>query len=670
MTTAHSAAPDSAAPDGTAANYAAGSSSVGVQAGVVHGDVNIYETPPGASPAEIFETGAHLLDGGMPGKARELIEKAVMDGLTGNRVCLYWQLALISGRTRHEMPEEHLTMLHRAPETCRLTGNDAWAEGARLLRHLLESAQQPDEDLDPLLKELDGLPDPQRSKILRHLQLFLDGPLQDKMWRRALASAEHGQMGNGRADRVWKFFEPPPAGPRLPDPPPPDISLATWFQASGSTAVLAVAAHHLAYLLIRDLQMAALLAYLLSIVGGYCAARGGTEWHFRTVRRRAKDREHAPSARRRDPPPGGFADRVGKRYDHYFAKYVPHNTDRSVWLAETAGIRRSLRDETVRAYREQRIGVERIAWFIRHWVGDVRRRWENGTLWSYREELTVSLPTKLLTILGLVLLVLGMTQLLESAVQIDPLSTLLGAASAVPAGVIAVRAWVHIVLEEKRHAADHAERDRTLEGCRAAFDRWKAKLDDKPEDFEMAAWLDCDRKILLGEALRHYGLTMSNIVAHAFIESRGSPGRSARVRKGPWRYERYKLLLFLLTTDGVRQLHTELDFAEGTFHARDRTNYRYEAVAAVRVRQTDDDEHDFKLTLVSGEEIRVEATAPEPQEAHDEPTGVVSEVTQDAANLRHTFNVMEGIAAEGKRWITRERQRLRTRERPATSSRP
>lgn len=647
-----------AAPDGTTANYAGDSAHVGVQVGVVHGDV-VYETPAGASPAEIFEVGVRLLTGGIPGKARELIGKAVMDeGLTGNRVCFHWQLALVSGRTRQEMPQEDLTMLRQAPTTCNVTGGDAWADGVRTLARLLESAQQPDEDLRPLLKDLDELADPQRSMILRHLQLFLDGPLEDGMWRRALDSAQEKQMANGRADRVWKFFEPRPVPPRVREPQPPDITAGTWVQALVSTAVLTAAAIHIGYLLVRELQAVALLAYLLSIGGGYCAARGGLEWRFRAERRRAKDQTHAPWTRTRNAPSGGFADQVGRRFDHYFARYVPRDTARSVWLAETAGIRRFLRDETVDVYREQRTGVEEIAWLIRYRVSDVRTRWENGTLWNYRRELAAPPVAKLLTILGFALLVTGVAWTLEVAVRIDPLSTVRTAAFALPAAVIAAHAWQRIVLERRRHAADKTEKEQTLKDCYAAFERWKAKLEDKPDDFEMAAWLDCDRKILLDEALRHYRLTMSSLIAHAFIETRALPGRSARVRSGPWRHERYNLLLFLLTTDGVRQLNAELDFAKGTFHDRDRTNYRYEAVAAVRVRQKDDDEHDFKLTLVNGEEIHIEAMAPETEELQDEPSGVVSEVTRDAANLRHTLNVMEGIAAEGKRWIIRERQRV------------
>lgn len=118
--------------------------------------------------------------------------------------------------------------------------------------------------------------------------------------------------------------------------------------------------------------------------------------------------------------------------DHYFARYVPRSTGRSVWLADTAGIRRCLRDEIVEVYREQRIGVERIAWLIRYRVGDVRTRWENDTLWNYRRQLATPPATKLLTILGLILLVPGVTRTLDVAVRIDPLSAVRMATFALP----------------------------------------------------------------------------------------------------------------------------------------------------------------------------------------------------------------------------------------------
>lgn len=295
---------------------------------------------------------------------------------------------------------------------------------------------------------------------------------------------------------------------------------------------------------------------------------------------------------------------------------------------------------------------------IRYRVSEVRRQWENGTLWDYQQELAAPPAIKMLTLLGLALLTSGTIWTLGRAAPTAPASAAASTFSALLAGALGVRAWSQIFVEHRRYAADKAEVIKIQEGCEAAFRRWKLKLADKPTDPEMAVWLDRDRKVLLDEALHHYGLTMSDMIAHAFIEAPGSPTRRARVRKGPWRYTRYRLLLFLLTKDGVRQLTADLDFARGTFHDRARTNYRYEAVAAIRVRQADDGDHSFELALVNGELVKAEMLAAAMEELQvDETLTTVSETTLDAAGFGHTLHVMEGIAAEGKRWIEQERRR-------------
>ncbi|WP_034484961.1 hypothetical protein [Actinomadura oligospora] len=647
-------------PEATTANHAEGRAQVGVQAGVVHGDVSIYSSPPGASPAERFETGVRLLNGGIPGKARELMGEAVLaGGLTGNRVCFHWQLALVSGRAWNEIPQEDVAKLRHAPFGCELVGGDAWADGAKTVIRLLDAVVRHDTDLRPLLKDFDCLDDPQRGMILRHLELFLDGPLKDEMWSRALEEAGQGQMAEDRSGRVWKFFHPDPAAPRVRPARPPATPTGTRVTAVVATGVMTAAAVNMAYLLVRDLQWLTLLVYLLGIGGGSCAARTGAEWHFLAERRRAKDREyrqpreHAPRAKS-----DGFVGRVDRYFDRYFARYVPRDTSRSAWLAGTAGIRRSIRNEIVDLYREQRTGAEKIAWLIRYRVGRVRGQWEQGTLWEYRRELAAPLATKVTTLLGLAVLASGTAWTVGHAAWTAPASAAASTFLALPAGTLAVRAWLRIILERRRYAADRAEELQLQQDCDAAFRRWKLKLADKPTDPEMAVWLDRDRKVLLNEALNHYGLTMSDMIAHAFIEAPGSPAKRARVPKGPWRHTRYRLLLFLLTKDGVRQLSADLDFERGTFHDRDRTNYRYEAVAAVRVRQTDDGDHSFELALVNGELVKAEmlADAMEGLQA-DETRATVSETTLDAAGLSHTLHVMEGIAAEGKLWIEQERYR-------------
>ncbi|MFC6880643.1 MULTISPECIES: hypothetical protein [Actinomadura] len=641
------------------ANYAEDNSQVGMQAGVVHGDVTIYSTPPAASPTERFEIGVMLLDGGQPSKAREVISEAVMAGLTGSRVCFHWQLALVSGRAWNEMPDADAAALRQAPSFCRLSGGDAWADGVKTVLQLMDAAAKPNTDLRPLLKDFDNLAEPQRGMILRHLELFLEGPLKNEIWDRALDEAREEQMAGNRSERVWKYFHPNPAGPRFLPVRPPVIPAGTRGRAVCGAVVLGGAALNLGYLLLRDLQLLTLLVYALGSGGGFLAFRAGTEWHYLTERLHAKDREfRRPQEFPSRAKPSGFAGKVDQRFDRYFARYVPRNASRQTWLDGTAGIRKILRDEMVEVYREQRTSVEQIAWLIRYRVSEVRRQWENGALWGYRRELAVPLGTKAATLLGLAALASGTVWTMADAARTAPVNAAVSALLALVAGRVAVRARMRIVTETRRHAADVAEQSRVQEGCQAAFERWKRKLADKPTDPEMAIWLDRDRKVLLSDALDHYGLTMSDVIAHAFIEAPGSPTRRARVPQGPPRYTRYRLLLFLLTKDGIRQLGADLDFERGTFHDQARTNYRYEAVAAVRVRQADDGDHSFELALVNGELVKAEMLAAAIDELHvDETHATVSETMLDAAGLSHTLHVMEGIAAEGKRWLEQERPR-------------
>ncbi len=643
-------------------NVAGDHSYVGAQAGIVHGDVNVYALPADASPEEKFRVGVRRLDGGMPAKAWQLINEAVDSDYVDNEVCFYWLLALVSGRTRYELSDEEAAALRNERNILHLQGDDAWADGVTVIRSLIESARRPDADIRVALKEFGRLGGVQRSLILRHMEVFLDRPIRDQMWRRAVARAERERMAGDRLNRAWKFFEPDPAGPRVRPTRPVTVPVTTWARAVAATAVLAAAGAHIGFLLVRTGQVLAFLAYLLSITGGSVAAHAGIEWRFLTLRRRAKNREYRTPSRGRSAPPDGFARRVDKQFDHYFAKYVPRGVERSVWLAETAGIRRSMRNEIVEIYRESRTSAEQISWLIRHRVGDVRRRWENGTLWEHEWKLAASLATKAEAVAGLAILIGGGLCAVTAALQTAPLSAARSIAVAVVAGWAAAHAWLHIALEYRRYAADRSDEKRALREAGAAFAAWRATLADKPGDDEMAAWLDCDRKVLLNKALQHYRLTMSDVLAHAFIEAPAPSARRARVKGGPRRYMKYRILAFLLTADGVRQFAMELDFERGTFHDEQRTNYRYDAIASVQVVQTDDDERTVELVLMNGQQIKVQVTDPGTEDVlQDETPEAVSEATLDAAGLRHTLHVLEGVAAEGREWITHEHRRGETR---------
>ncbi|GII57240.1 hypothetical protein Pth03_56290 [Planotetraspora thailandica] len=650
-------------PGSPGTNVAADSAHVDVQAAIVHGDVNHYTVSPEPSPQEKFEAGLRYLEGDMLGRAWELINDAAISGYRTNQACFYWMLTLLSGKTRHELSAEETVRFENSDRWFPLIEDDYWADGVHAIRRLLVAARKHDADTRVLMKEFDALGSVQRGMILRHLESFLDGQLNEEMWRRTLQWAKTERMAGDRDERIWKFFQPNPADPRVRLPEPVTIPGFTWMQAVAGTVVAVATTAHIGYLLAQGGKVGGLLACLLAIAGGYFGAREGVEWRFRLERRRARDEEYAMALHRRtNVPHDAFGRQVDQRLEYYVAKYLPRGMERDVWLAWTAGVRRSIRNELVEAYREKPTRVERINWLIRHRAGDVKRRWENGTMWSYRQELATPLATKATAVLGLLACASGGIWAASGAVQAQPLNGMGSVVLTVAAGWVAARAWLRIILGGRRTAADKSEADALKRDSMAAFARWKDRLADKPNDREMATWLDCDRKMLLSEALQHYKLKMSDVVAYAFIEAPGASTARARVRGGPWRYKKYRLLLFLLTADGVRQFGVTLDFEDCTFHDHHRMNYRFDAVAAVSVKHADDGERTFELALVNHQKISIKVIEPGSEELQQgEEAGAVSEATLDAAGLNHTLHVLEGIAAEGKEWLGQEARRGKQR---------
>ncbi|WP_432921554.1 hypothetical protein ACQPZZ_22635 [Microbispora sp. CA-135349] len=346
-------------PQNTATNSATDSAHVDVQAAVVHGDVNHYKMSLNPSPQEKFETGARFLEGGAAGRALRLIDEALASGYLTNRLCFYWLLAMVSGRTRRELSAQEAARLRDSDRFLPLTGDDSWADGVRTVRRLLDAAEKPDADVRSLMAELDGLRPAQRTMILRHMELFLDGPIKDQMWRLTLRDACEQQKAGSREHRVWKFFQPEPADPQVRQPEQERVPVPTWLKAVAGTVASVTGTAHIGLLLVQGGRISALFAYLLGIVGACVAAPAGLEWRFRSGRRREMDEAYAPTPRpRTDTPPDRFARRVDHRFAYYLVKYMPNGMDREVWLTWTAGIRRRMRDEVADAYRDTGIKVE------------------------------------------------------------------------------------------------------------------------------------------------------------------------------------------------------------------------------------------------------------------------------------------------------------------------
>ncbi|WP_306207324.1 hypothetical protein [Actinoplanes sp. RD1] len=307
-----------------------------------------------------------------------------------------------------------------------------------------------------------------------------------------------------------------------------------------------------------------------------------------------------------------------------------------------------LRDEVREIYREQSVGADDVKWLIRFQMRELRREWGTDRL-AGRRVRPVPVLVRAATRTGGVVAVLSVLWAAQAAAREDLLQAALAVLILLVAGGTAAMLGVRIRAENKRFAAEEAARQHRETSYWFEFQRWQRRLSDRPDDMEMGRWLEYDRRILVQQALDAYQLKWSDIRAYASMEARADRSRRARVKNGPWRYSRYRVLVFLLTADGVRQITVELDFLGARARHWERTNYRYDAVAAVQVRPEKEDAKAFRLFLVNGAAIEIAITEAGRADVDEDPR-VLDRGAKDATGLRTTMFVLEGVAAEGRSW--------------------
>ena len=650
-------------------NYAGDGTNVGVQGQTVTitGDVQLT-VGQDASPAEKYKAGTRNLTNGKVSAARRLIWEAMMGEYVNSKVLFHWLVAMLSGRTVQQFSKEEVDQLRLFRSRCTETGGDAWADGVRLIYRLLDSVlpphsteTEPKTDMSLLVEQFDDLGEDQQNMVRPHLELFLTGPLKDEIWGRELKLAQPRQHTGNRLGRAWMFFQPIPAEVVLPQPQPELVTGADRLRMRASAVLFAAAAGYLGWELLWHGAILGLLGYVAGLAGGTAAAANGLEWRFLSERRRLKDEQFRPPNPSAPRSPGDeFADRVDKLFNRYFVRYAPDKTEREYWKAAAAGIRQFHRDEIIEICRSMGFSADQVVWLIRYEVRQLKQRWQKGTLHDYQQWLRPRSGTVAACRAGLAILVLGgfWTILTLFTLRADLPTDALGTAVTLLSAVCAWRYWLRVNLESRRYAADSQEREQRQADIAKEYARWSERLKARPKDAEMAVWLESDRTVLLGMALDHFHLPRSRLIAHAFLEEPGVAARRARIEGGLLRYERYRLLIFLLAEDGVRQVRANLDFLTGTLTIRERTNYRYDAIVSVRVlreaqRQT------FELRLTAGDPITVQVRDAEPevipQDENAEPMEETEDAQEDAdldvASVTNTLHVLEGVAAEGQKWL-------------------
>jgi hypothetical protein len=634
-------------PNGSPVNVAGDGSRVGVQAGyadidtvIIPGNVQLT-VGQDASPAAKYQAGVENLKSGNPRAARELIWTSMMHSPVNSEVLFHWLIAMLSDRTVRQFSQEEIDQLRRSRARYAEAGDDAWADGVRLIYRLLDSLlpllpslaakaepAMAKTDMSLLIKQFDSLGEKQRVMVRPHLELFLTGPLQDEMWERELTIAQSQQHSGGRLGRAWMFFQPVPAKVVLPSPRPEWSSPVVRLTMRASACLFVAAAGYLGWEFLWHRAFLGLLGFAAALVGGAVAAAADLEWRFPTERRRLKDEQFRVPNRSAPSLPGDeLADRVDKLFKRYLDRYAPDTAERERWKASVAGFRKFHRDEIVEICRSSGIHANDVAWFIRYEVRQLGQRWRNGTLYEYRRELIPRPGSIAGRRTGLAVLVLGGVWAIV-ALWVHPLADVTDVVALLSA-FWTWRCWLRVNLERKRYAADNEERAKRQVTIDKEYARWSEILRARPEDADMADWLRCDRTVLLGRALDHFKLPRSRLNAYAFLEEPGVAAKRARIEDAPWRYAGYQLRIFLLAEDGVRQVRAYLAFMKGILTERERTSYRYDAIVSVRVlrearRQT------FEFRLTAGDPITVRVRDADPGKSQKDQDTAPADDTQEA----------------------------------------
>lgn len=659
-------------PDPQPVNVAGDNANVGVQGQTVTitGDVKLT-VGKDASPAEQYKAGVENLNSGNPEMARRLIWDALMGGCKSSDVLFHWLVAMLSGRTVWQFAKGEADQLQRFRFRYAEAGGDAWADGVRLLYRLLDSVlpslaaeggpRPATTDMSLLVMQFYDLGEEQRDMVLPHLELFLTGPLKDELWQRELERAQSRQHAGNRLGRAWMFFQPIPANVSLPPPLPERVATADRRAMRASVGLLVVAGGYFGWELLWHSAVLALLGYLAGLVGGVVAATASAELRFLAERRRLKDEQfRAPSQSTPGPTGDVLTDRVDRLFKRYFDRYEPDKVKRERWETAAAGFRQFHRDEIIQMCRSGDIPADSVAWLIRYQVCRLRQRWQSGTLHEYRQQPLRPPGTVAAYRAGLAVLVVGGAWAVI-ALRAHPLADVAGTISLLSA-LWGLSCWVRISLERRRYAADRDDNGRRQTDIDKEFARWKERLKRRPKDAEMTTWLECDRTVLLGTALDCFQLSRSRLTTHAFLEEPGVAVRRARIEGGPLRYAKYRLLVFLLAEDGVRQVRANLDFLAGSLNVRERTSFRYDAIVSVRVLRDARRGQKFELRLKAGDPITVQVRDADPGETQGGQDAVPADETAgeaeteedpalDVASVANTLLVLEGVAAEGRNWF-------------------
>lgn len=621
--------------------------------GVVH-QSNHYYVQEDAPPEQQLDQAIQILHTRGRAKSIEILDK-VLASEDSARARFYLALALLSGRTFRDLDEDDERRLGAVGRGMDAHDDVRWIPALRLVCELIDRHREGRTGDDRIVNKVRQLaPDHQRM-IDDHLAHVVDGDTRDRLWDARRKEAQNRRDDNDREGRVWAYFCPRPAGARVRDPLPDATTPDELFRARAWLTVTAAAVGYLGWVAATTAGFLATLGLLCAAGSTFVGARCGLDWRYRSRRIAHKDHQYKfdPHKRRSD---SGFAGDVTHFFERYFRRYVPSGSDERTWVRRSAGIRAHLRDELVEIYRERDTSCGMIRWLIRDLALDAQLREESGQLYAYRDRYRTPTAVKRWCILGIGVTFAGSATTAPQLFSASPLPTATATLVAIIAGTATVKLWAHIVAERRRESDDRAEYDEELAQRREWQRRWANKLENtSPDETEMQRWLNHDITLLVDDILKTYRLTWRDVFREATLLSPAPRSRRARAKSGPWRYTRYNIHTFLLTKDGVREITTELHFTPIRPGGQSRHNFRFDAVSSIYVERSADKRHELHLSLLNGapRKIPVAETVVDDLQEGEDPDRIAT-MNLEASGFLHTLRLLEGVAAEGKKWIQRE----------------
>lgn len=613
-------------------NEARDNSRVGAQVGFLYGDFNYTESSK--SPRTKYLLGVSYLDAGVGSLAARLIGEAVRDGFagddlpsgnsddnvtSGNQIAYYWLLATLSGHTYQQLAEADLAIPSLAEMLISRTAPDKWLTPYLVMCNLMSSLEKLDVgsevDFTRLKHEYSQLAPEFQDAFQRHLEVMLVGGIEDLAEAQIAERASNERLRFDRRRRAKLYFEQRPEPPPEPENEAPRLQSAYWLAAMLGVA-LTVAAILLELAALSHVSAGRVIVLITAVtLGIVLSATCGIIYRADAERLLDREREfgyHHPGRYARDVPTAPSLDlpdttededearklrqarNKRRRFEKMARMWIEHQfrmraprapAARKRWRDETAGIKQSLLDRILREFGERGAEPASANWLIRWQVKQLRGQWDADALHNYRQEMKPRIRYLAGFALGLVISCVGM---IYTVIVIGAEWPGLGVAMIALLGLGATsvtlsKVDVHLV-QVRRAERDLTDAQDRYSTEMSKFDEWTEYLEQRrPSDAEVARWLDYDKIFVRNLIMHQLGLMSRDIIAHATLTEPATGCLLVRARNGPPRYSVYLMTVFLLTSTGVRQVRTALDFSTGHLYHQHRRSFRYDVIMTASV---------------------------------------------------------------------------------------